>query len=117
MYAIQAIGGLAILFYGYDQGVMSGVVNNPDFNALMGVNSNPQTSRDSAAIGGIVAIYYAGSLVGGLLAGYLGDEIGRVKTVVFGCIVATIGACLQASAGGITWVCLARVISGSGRVI
>ena len=114
MIAIQAIGGLAILFYGYDQGVMSGVVNNEQFKALMKVDSDPQTARDSAAIGGIVAVYYAGSLFGGLVGGYLGDSIGRVKTTVFGCMIATVGACLQASAMNITWMCIARVISGFG---
>ena len=114
MIAIQAIGGLAILFYGYDQGVMSGVVNNPQFKSIMGVDSNPQTTRDSAAIGGIVAVYYAGSLVGGLVGGCLGDSIGRVKTTMFGCIFAMIGATLQTSAMSITWMCLARVVSGFG---
>ncbi|KAK8861342.1 hypothetical protein IAR55_002161 [Kwoniella newhampshirensis] len=114
MWSIQAIGGLAIMFYGYDQGVMSGVVNNDQFKSLMGVDSSPITPRDSAAIGGIVAIYYAGSIFGGMLAGYLGDKIGRVKTVMFGCIIATIGGTLQTSAGGMTWMCIARVISGFG---
>ncbi|WWD16756.1 hypothetical protein CI109_101188 [Kwoniella shandongensis] len=114
MWAIQAIGGLAILFYGYDQGVMSGVVNNDQFRQLMGVNSSPLTSRDSAAIGGIVAVYYAGSLVGGMVSGYLGDKIGRVKTVMFGCLIATIGGALQASTMNMTWMCCARVVSGFG---
>ncbi|WVW79773.1 hypothetical protein I302_101743 [Kwoniella bestiolae CBS 10118] len=114
MYAIQAIGGLAILFYGYDQGVMSGVVINPQFKQLMGVDSVPESKRDSAAVGGIVAIYYAGSLFGGLVGGYLGDKIGRVKTVIFGCMVGIIGAALQASSMGFTWMCIARVISGFG---
>ncbi|OCF78294.1 hypothetical protein I204_00232 [Kwoniella mangroviensis CBS 8886] len=114
MYAIQAIGGLAILFYGYDQGVMSGVVINTQFKELMGVNSSPQTQRDSAAIGGIVAIYYLGSMIGGLVGGYLGDKIGRVKTVIFGCLIGLIGATLQTFTMSSTWMCLARVISGFG---
>lgn len=113
-YAIQTIGGIALLFYGYDQGVMSGVVNNTQFKELMGVNSDPQTPRDSAAIGGIVAVYYLGTLVGGMLGGYLGDSIGRVKTTLFGCLFATIGAGLQTSAQGLGWMCVARIISGFG---
>ncbi|OCF45048.1 hypothetical protein I317_01099 [Kwoniella heveanensis CBS 569] len=114
MYAIQAIGGLAILFYGYDQGVMSGVVINDDFKRLMKLDSSPQTARDSAAIGGIVAIYYAGSLIGGMVGGFLGDEIGRVKTTIFGCLVGIVGAALQASTQSFGWMCAARVISGFG---
>jgi hypothetical protein len=33
------------------------VNNSPDYKRLMGINSGPQTSRDAAATGGIVAIY------------------------------------------------------------
>ncbi|WRT65457.1 uncharacterized protein IL334_002400 [Kwoniella shivajii] len=114
MYSIQAIGGLAILFYGYDQGVMSGVVINNHFTELMKLNSDPQKSGDSAMIGFIVAIYYIGSLFGGLIGGYLGDKIGRIKTVIFGCGIGLIGASLQSSTQNLTWMLIARVISGFG---
>ena len=80
MIAINAVGGLAILYYGYDQGVMAGVNGTENYKKVMGVNSYPQTSRDSAAIGGIVAIYYLGTLVGGLIGGSLADRLGRVKS-------------------------------------
>ncbi|KAG0151094.1 hypothetical protein CROQUDRAFT_37395 [Cronartium quercuum f. sp. fusiforme G11] len=112
--AINLVAGLAIMFYGFDQGVMSGVNNTEDYRRLMGVDSSPQTARDSARLGGIVAVYYAGTLVGALVAGSLGDRIGRLRTIVFGCIFAAIGAALQASSQSITWMCLARVLTGFG---
>ena len=80
MVAINAIGGLAILYYGYDQGVMAGVNNTENYRRIMGVNSSPQTARDSAAIGGIVAIYYVGTLIGGLIGGSLADRLGRIRS-------------------------------------
>ncbi|KAI8452709.1 general substrate transporter [Phakopsora pachyrhizi] len=112
--AISLIAGLAIMFYGYDQGVMSGVNNSPDYQSLMGVLHDVQTDRDSATIGGIVAIYYVGTLIGALMGGILGDSIGRLRTILFGCFFATIGAALQTSAQNFGWMCWARVITGIG---
>lgn len=61
----------------------------------MGVDSNPQTDRDAAALGGIVAVYYGGTLIGALGAGWLGDKVGRLKSMVVACFFATLGAALQ----------------------
>ena len=119
------------MFYGYDQGVMSQVNLNPDYQTRMGINpvtgtfsSFPTTSghlplvtgnsRNVAAEGGIVAVYYGGTFIGALVAGSLADRCGRIKAVVFGSMWALLGAVLQASAYNIAWMCCARVIAGVG---
>lgn len=84
---------------------MSGVNRATSYKQLMGTNSNPQTQRDSAAVGGIVAIYYLGTLFGGLMGGSLGDAVGRIKTIEIACVFAIIGASLQASTQNITCRC------------
>ena len=71
-------------------------------------------SRNVAAEGGIVSVYYVGTLVGALVAGSLADRCGRIKAVVFGAMWALLGAALQASAYNIAWMCCARVIAGVG---
>lgn len=91
---------------------MSGVNESKDYQELMGVSGGSQ--RDSAAIGGIVAIYYLGTLLGGLVGGVLADKIGRIKVIIFGCMWAALGAALQASAMNFAWISLARVITGVG---
>jgi MFS family permease len=101
------------MFYGYDQGVMSQVNLNKDYQQLMGIYPTKK-SRNVAAEGGIVAVYYCGTLVGALIAGSLADCCGRIKAVVFGSMWALLGAALQASAYNITWMCCARVIAGLG---
>lgn len=123
--------GIAIMFYGYDQGVMSQVNLNPDYQKHMGIapvtgRSCPKllsghgsknmlgNSRNVAAEGGIVAVYYGGTTIGALVAGSLADRCGRIKAVVFGSMWALLGAVLQASAYNITWMCCARVIAGVG---
>ena len=80
----------------------------------MGINSPEDSSRNVAAEGGIVSVYYGGTLIGALIAGSLADRCGRIKAVVFGCMWALLGAVLQASAYNIAWMCSARVIAGIG---
>ena len=84
-----------------------------DSNSV-GINSPKTSSRNVAAEGGIVAVYYGGTLVGALIAGSLADRAGRIKAVVFGSMWALLGAVLQASAQNIAWMCCARVIAGVG---
>lgn len=112
--AINLFAGVAIMFYGYDQGVMSQVNLNEDYWNRMGINPIKGNQRNVAALGGIVAVYYGGTLIGALVAGSLADRAGRIKAVVFGAMWALLGAVLQASAYNITWMCCARVIAGVG---
>lgn len=112
--AINLFAGIAIMFYGYDQGVMSQVNLNEDYWNHMGINPVTGNQRNTAALGGIVAVYYGGTLIGALVAGSLADRCGRIKAVVFGSLWALLGAILQASAYNITWMCCARVIAGVG---
>ncbi|KAG2174391.1 hypothetical protein INT43_004414 [Umbelopsis isabellina] len=106
--AINAVAGLSIFFFGYDQGVMSDVNIAPDYLQIMGLESNP------ALLGGVVAVYYAGCLIGALMGGYIGDRIGRIRTVVVGSGIAVIGAALQCSAQNVAWMICARIITGIG---
>lgn len=116
-WAVQMVAGIAVMFFGFDQGVMSGVNESKDYLRLMGTDSGvngSQTERDSAAIGGIVAIYYLGTLIGGLGGGYIADSVGRMKAILFGSVWVVLGASLQASAQNITWMMFARVLCGFG---
>ncbi|KAI7846924.1 general substrate transporter [Circinella umbellata] len=106
--AINSAAGLSIFFFGYDQGVMSGVNISPDYKDTMGLWDN------EALLGGIVAVYYAGTLIGALMGGYVGDRIGRIKCVVVGCIIALFGAALQTAARNVPWMICSRIITGIG---
>ena len=54
--------------------------------------------------GGIVSIYYLGTLMGCLVGGSFGDRYGRIKTIALGAGWAVIGATLQCSAQNHTWM-------------
>ncbi|KAK9360057.1 hypothetical protein V1504DRAFT_434244 [Lipomyces starkeyi] len=72
---------------------------------------------DSAKQGGIVAIYYFGTLIGCFIGGYLGDRIGRINSIGVGSVWAMIGAMLQATAQNAKWMSFARILNGVGTGI
>lgn len=124
VFAVNLVCGLSIFFFGYDQGVMSGVNNTPDYVRIMevGYTTPPTDGEDmwnvtvtkSTKLGGIVAIYYFGTLWGALIAGSLGDKLGRINCVRIGVVWSIIGASLQCSAQNSNWMLCARVINGIG---
>ncbi|KAG8706864.1 hypothetical protein FRC09_002164 [Ceratobasidium sp. 395] len=135
--AFNAVCCVSIFFFGYDQGMMSGVNNSEDYiNTMKYGYVQPDGTpvvTNSAKQGGIVAIYYlglsmldflsykfridirlTGTLIGCLIGGKMGDSIGRIKTVVLGCAWSIVGAALQCSAQNVPWMVCARLINGIG---
>lgn len=126
-FAINFTCCLSIFFFGYDQGMMSGVNITPDYVEKMGIGNAipPKKPGDMWDVeithptkeGGIVAIYYFGTLLGAVLGGAVGDRIGRVNCVRLGCLWVMLGAALQSSAMNSDWMLCARVINGVGTGI
>lgn len=110
--AINCVAGLSIFFFGYDQGIMGGVNNAKDYIELMGfgytatVNGDVNTPviTNSLLQGGIVSVYYLGTLVGAFAGGLLGEKFGRIKTIAIGAAWAIFGATLQCSAQNHIWM-------------
>ncbi|POY72735.1 hypothetical protein BMF94_4142 [Rhodotorula taiwanensis] len=123
VWAINAVCGLSIFFFGYDQGMMGGVNGAPDYVKTMEIGYISYTGNggkssavvtDATKQGGIVASYYLGTLIGCILGGWIGDKLGRKKTIWIGCLWIFIGAPLQASAQNAVWMIMARIINGVG---
>jgi MFS family permease len=106
--AINSLAALSIFFFGYDQGMMGGVNNAKDYIDLMGFgyvdDEGTPVVTDSLLQGGIVSVYYLGTLVGALGGGWVGDKIGRIKTIALGAAWGILGASLQCSAQNHTWM-------------
>lgn len=60
---------------------------------------------NSTLQGGIVSVYYLGTLVGALVGGKFGDRYGRIKAIAFGAAWATLGATLQ-------WYVMSKFVQG-----
>ncbi|KAF4967061.1 hypothetical protein FSARC_5352 [Fusarium sarcochroum] len=119
--AINCLAGLSILFFGYDdylEGMMGGVNAAYDYYTVMGfAHKGPDGGpvvTNSLLQGGIVSVYYLGTLVGCFVGGSIGDRYGRIKAIFVGALVAVIGASLQASAMNVEWMICARLINGWG---
>ncbi|POS70984.1 hypothetical protein DHEL01_v210621 [Diaporthe helianthi] len=118
--AINSIAALSIFFFGYDQGMMGGVNTAKDYIELMGFGYKENgvvVITDSLLQGGIVSVYYLGTLLGCLLGGWVGDKVGRIKTIAFGALWAIVGAVLQCSSQNHDWMICARVVNGIGTGI
>ena len=106
--AVNALAGLSIFFFGYDQGMMGGVNNAKDYLNIMKLGYVDDTGEvhvtNSLLQGGIVSVYYLGTLTGCLLGGWIGDKIGRINTIGASAAWSCFGAALQSSAQNSNWM-------------
>ncbi|KAK5259128.1 hypothetical protein LTR40_006573, partial [Exophiala xenobiotica] len=106
---ITTICSLAFCLFGYDQGVLSGIIGadnqfGRDFN-----------SPDANTQGLIVSVYQLGN-VGGSIAMFLwGDHLGRKRSIFWATIVMLIGAILQTASVNRGMMYASRIITGLGN--
>jgi MFS family permease len=101
--------------------MMGGVNNAPDYINTMGfgyvetINGSKNTPviTDSLLQGGIVSVYYLGTLVGAFLGGWFGERFGRIRTIAFGAGWAIFGATLQCSAQNKEWMIMGESSSST----
>ncbi|KAL0572867.1 high affinity glucose transporter [Marasmius crinis-equi] len=94
-------GGL----FGLDISSMSGVLTNPSYLSTF---NHPGDS----AQGAIVAAMPAGSLVGALIVGYLGDRLGRKKSIMLAALVWVVGSILQCASVNRGMLVVGRIVAG-----
>lgn len=75
---ISTIATTGFLLFGYDQGVMSGIISADPFNSYF-----PETKDDSVYQGFVTAIYEVGCLIGAIFVLTFGDRTGRRRAVCF----------------------------------
>ncbi|KAJ3829770.1 general substrate transporter [Lentinula raphanica] len=105
--SISIFASLGVFLFGYDQGVMSGIITGPHFRKYFG---NP----DAVSIGTMVAVLEIGAFITSAAAGRIGDIVGRKGTLFAGAIVFTVGGAVQTFTTGFSTMIVGRVISGFG---
>ncbi|KAK7210904.1 hypothetical protein V2G26_018082 [Clonostachys chloroleuca] len=118
------VAGFEFLLFGYDQGVMGGLLTLPSFTKVFpeicttkacfeGLSASARSTM-STTQGIAISSYNLGCFCGALLAAFIGDRLGRRKTILLGCILVTIGAILQFSGYELPQFVVGRVICGFG---
>jgi sugar porter (SP) family MFS transporter len=107
LYFTTCFVSTGVLLFGFEQGVMSGLLTNEDFKDYF-------NDPSSAAIGTMVAILEVGALISSLLSGKISEKIGRRRSIRYGSLIFAVGGALQALTPNFTLLTIARFISGLG---
>ena len=103
--AITSACSAGFLLFGYDQGVMSGVVISAPWLAQM---SHPS----SLMVGTITALYDVGAFAGAICAAFTAEPLGSKRTLMLGVGVLCVGGLVMGASFGRVQFMLARVVTG-----
>ncbi|KAA8648819.1 sugar porter family MFS transporter [Aspergillus tanneri] len=105
---VSLVAATGFALQGYDQAVMNGLVTLPTFLRVF-----PEMKK-SQIEGTTVAIYEVGCAFGALSCAFIGDYLGRRRTIfVAGCAV-IVGVILQATPFSLAQLIVARIVTGLG---
>ncbi|KAK0630271.1 general substrate transporter [Bombardia bombarda] len=114
--AVSSVATTGFLLFGYDQGVMSGIITAPAFNNVF------EATRDNSTMQGTVtAIYEIGCLMGAMFILAVGDLLGRRKAMILGGIIMMAGVIIQVTpqlgSTPLAQFIVGRVVMGVGNGI
>ncbi|KAF8647905.1 hypothetical protein AX16_006437 [Volvariella volvacea WC 439] len=107
LYAISVFASLGVFLFGYDQGVMSGIITGPHFREYFNYPGPIE-------VGTMVAVLEIGAFITSVAAGQIGDNMGRKGTITWGAVIFTVGGVVQTFTTGFWSMIVGRVISGFG---
>ncbi|KAI1823551.1 general substrate transporter [Xylaria intraflava] len=112
--AVTSVCTAGFLLFGYDQGVMSGILTAPAFADVF-----EQTRNNSTIQGLVTAVYDLGCLFGAMFILATGDQIGRRRAIIGGGIVMIIGTLIQITSysghAPLAQFIIGRIITGMGN--
>ncbi|KAH8900109.1 putative MFS sugar transporter [Thozetella sp. PMI_491] len=116
---IWAVVMPSYILFGYNNAVGGGLLSLPSwvetFPEIDTVNTTGDTQKHNSTIQGtVMAIYTLGCFFGGINCIWLGDRLGRKRTIMLGALINTIGAVLQSSAFSLGQLTVGRLVSGIG---
>lgn len=117
-YLITSCCVIGFSLFGYDQGLMAGIITAPQF-----VETFPAVGGEShhatVVQGAVTSCYELGCFFGALSAMYLGDKYGRKNLIIVGSIIIIIGTFISIFPFKGHWALghfvIARVVTGIGN--
>ncbi|KAF2114845.1 general substrate transporter [Lophiotrema nucula] len=114
--AISIVATTGFLLFGYDQGVMSGIISADPFMTYF-----PETYNDSTWQGFVTAIYEIGCFIGSIFILMFGDKIGRRRAMIMGAFIMILGVAIQVSSvkghAATAQFIIGRTVTGVGNGI
>ncbi|KAK8171620.1 general substrate transporter [Phyllosticta citrichinensis] len=111
---VSTVATTGFLLFGYDQGVMSGIIAADPFNDYF-----PETKDNKTYQGFVTAIYEVGCLFGAVLMLMIGDKLGRKRGIIGGALIMILGVIIQISAvkghKATAQLIIGRTITGFGN--
>lgn len=112
--------------FGYDQGITGGLLDLPSFTKYF-----PEINPDDPLIDGhgdlksqralnqgiAVAAYNLGCFIGAIITVFIGNPLGRRRTIMLGCSTMATGALLQSTAFSLPHFIIGRIVTGIGNGI
>ena|ERR1700761_5178969 len=107
----------AYILFGYNNAVAGPLLDLPSwvatFPRIDTTNPNLSTAQEtnnSRVQGTVVAMYTLGAFFGSLSCIYIGDKLGRVRTIQLGAAVNVLGAILQSSSFSLAQLIVGRLV-------
>ncbi|SCU83135.1 LAME_0C04104g1_1 [Lachancea meyersii CBS 8951] len=115
---ITAVTGFSL--FGYDQGLMSGLITGKQFNDEFPATKSLSSDDRKATLvqGAVTSCYELGCFFGSLFVMFMGERIGRKPLVILGSLATILGTVISTAAFGPHWglgqFVVGRVITGVG---
>ncbi|KAI0315088.1 general substrate transporter [Amylostereum chailletii] len=97
-YILAASAAMGSIFYGWDIGLIGGVISMPSFKSDFGVDKM-SSSAEADFNGNIVSVLQGGSFFGALFTSYFSSKFGRKPVLITSGIVYIIGSVVQSIVG------------------
>ncbi|KXT10568.1 hypothetical protein AC579_9168 [Pseudocercospora musae] len=112
LYTVTLLACMGFLLIGFDNGLMGGLVNAPSFDGTFNIDTDSNYGTNIVAL--IVAIYEVGCFLGAVITSFIGENLGRRRSIFIGVVIMIVGALLQATAYTVAHMIVARIVSGMG---
>jgi MFS family permease len=89
LYTVTTLTCLGFLLIGFDNGLMGGFVNSPAFTETFGITPNTSSGTNTIAL--IVSIFEIGCFIGAVTTSFIGETLGRRKSVLIGVLIMIVG--------------------------
>ncbi|KAJ5946509.1 hypothetical protein N7454_003348 [Penicillium verhagenii] len=108
-----------VMIFGYNQSSAGGVLSDSTFNLqfprMDTLSTTGSLQKENSRIQGtVVALYTLFGVFGALGCTFLGDVLGRRKTIILASVVQAIGAILQSSSFAFSQFIVGRIVLGLG---